>query len=100
MSNPILTDETVEAFNAALANAGSTAQVQLSPREQHRHHLELWGEDSDFLDYLPVSATPEMAAFAYRLYGLGLNYGMRAGEEVAWSKLRKLIGAAPHADQR
>ncbi|WP_263626345.1 hypothetical protein [Novosphingobium percolationis] len=37
-------------------------------------------------------------AIAYRLYGQGLNHGVRAGEAAAWAKLRYLIGAAAAGD--
>lgn len=35
---------------------------------------------------------------AYRLYGQGLNRGVRVGETAAWAKLRYLIGAAAAGD--
>jgi len=56
--------------------------------------LELQDDEGTFLDFIPASSNPQMAAIAYRLYGRGLNLGVRAGEDAAWAKLRHLIGAA------
>lgn len=95
-SDPILSELFVESFNADLENLGSAARVA-PPRPPHSDVLELQDDEGTFLDFIPASASPEMAAIAYRLYGRGLNLGVRAGEAAAWAKLRHLIGAAPSA---
>ena len=58
-----------------------------------RDVFELLDDEGQFITLLSMSATPEVTAVAYKLYGQGLNRGLRAGEELAWSKLRHLIGA-------
>ncbi len=92
-SDPTLSQLFVDSFNADLANLGSWARVALPP-PQHSDVVELQDDEGNFLDFIPVSASPEMAAIAYRMYGRGLNLGVRAGEAAAWAKLRHLIGAA------
>lgn len=84
----------VDTFNADLAALHSSARVALPPSETHGDVLELQDDEGNFLDFIPDAASPEMAAIAYRLYGRGLNRGVRAGEDTAWAKLRHLIGAA------
>lgn len=92
-----ITSGFVEAFNAQLEAIPSAARVARSSVPLHQDLLELHDEDGEFLEFLPASATPEIVAKAYFLYGLGLNRGTRAGEAAAWAKLRTLIGAAPVA---
>lgn len=84
----------VDSFNTDLAALHSAARVALPPNEAHGDVLELQDEEGRFLEFIPDSASPEMVAIAYRLYGRGLNRGIRAGEYTAWAKLRRLIGAA------
>ncbi|MDF0491571.1 hypothetical protein PX699_16705 [Sphingobium sp. H39-3-25] len=84
----------VETFNADLAALLSTARVALPSIEGHDGVLELQNEEGEFLDFIPDSASPEMVAITYRLYRRGFSGGLRAGEEAAWVKLRRLIGAA------
>jgi hypothetical protein len=85
----------VDRFNADLAELDSAAHVDLPSVEGRGDLLELQDDEGNFLDFIPDSASPEMVAIAYRLYGRGLNHGVRAGEAAAWAKLRHLIGAAP-----
>lgn len=92
-SDHILSQIFIDSFNADLANLGSSACVALPP-PQHSDVIELQDDEGNFLDFIPASASPEMAAIAYRMYGRGLNLGVRAGEAAAWAKLRHLIGAA------
>ena len=84
----------VESFNLDLTDLHSTARVALPPDGNHTYTLALRDDQGNFLSFVPADATPEMVAIAYRLYGQGLNVGIRAGEAAAWAKLRDLIGAA------
>jgi hypothetical protein len=88
----------VDRFNADLAELDSTARVATSSTEVRGEMLELQDDEGNFLDFIPDSASPEIVATAYRLYGRGLNHGVRDGEAAAWAKLRHLIGAAPSKD--
>ncbi len=89
----------VESFNLDLAALNSPARVCL-PSGDNSGVLELQDDEGTFLDFIPESAAPEMVAIAYRLYGRGLNHGVRVGEEAAWAKLRHLIGAVGISDHR
>jgi hypothetical protein len=84
----------VESYNLDLAALSSSARVALPADAAHKAMLELQDDEGSFLSLIPSDTSPEMAAVAYRLYGQGLNHGVRAGEEAAWAKLRFLIGAA------
>ena len=84
----------VESFNLDLSDLHSAARVALPPGGSHPDTLELRDDEGNFLSFVPADASPEMVAIAYRLYGQGLNFGVRAGEAAAWAKLRHLIGAA------
>lgn len=84
----------IESFNLDLTDLHSTARVALPTGGNHADTLELRDDDGNFLCFVPADASPEMVAVAYRLYGQGLNIGVRAGEAAAWAKLRHLIGAA------
>lgn len=95
MSTPIFASEVAETLNQALTALGCAARVDPSSQLEHSHRLELQNEEGDFLDFIPLDASPEMIVIAYRLYGRGLNRGIRVGEEAAWAKLRTLIRAAP-----
>lgn len=97
MSNPdpVIDQLFVESFNADLRQLGCDATIALSDMCADKDVFELRDDDDQFVTFLPMSATPEVTVVAYRLYGQGLNKGLRAGEELAWSKLRHLIGAAP-----
>lgn len=92
--DPVITAMFIESYNADLAALGSAARVALPSNALHDDMLELQDDEGTFLDLIPASAEPQMAAIAYRLYGRGLNLGVRAGEDAAWAKLRHLIGAA------
>ena len=83
-------DPFVQRFNARLAELNSPARVALTHLLSHADMLELRDDEQNFLEFIPATATPEMAAIAAR----GLNRGVRSGEEAAWAKLRFLIGAA------
>jgi len=91
-SEPQLSELFINSFNADLENLGSTARVALPP-PQHGEAIELRDDEGNFLEFIPASASPEMAAIAYRMYGRAFNRGVRAGEDAAWAKLRHLIGA-------
>lgn len=84
----------VESFNLDLVALSSGARVKLSTEGSRDGQLELRDDEGNFICLIPSDTRPEMAAIAYRLYGQGLNRGVRAGEEAAWAKLRYLIGAA------
>lgn len=84
----------VASFNADLEQLSCEAQVTLPQNEAHEGMLELLNDEGDFIEFIPVDASPNMVAIAYRLYGRGLNQGLHAGEEAAWAKLRRLIRAA------
>jgi hypothetical protein len=85
----------VASFNADLAELGCAASIVTAGDAHNRDVFELLDEDRQFLAYLPLEASPRVTAAAYRLYGQALDKGLRAGEALAWSKLRQLIGAAP-----
>lgn len=88
----------VESFNLDLAELHSAARVALPSNGNHGDVLELRDDEGNFLSFVPADASPEMVAIAYRLYGQGLNHGVRLGEAAAWAKLRYLIGAAAAGD--
>lgn len=88
----------VESFNLDLAALHSAARVALPSSGNHPDMLELQDDEGIFLSFVPADASPEMVAIAYRLFGQGLNHGVRAGEAAAWAKLRHLIGAASTGD--
>ncbi len=92
--DPVITAMFIESYNADLAALGSAARVALPSNGLQEDMLELQDDEGTFLDSIPASAEPQMAAIAYRLYGRALNLGVRAGEDAAWAKLRHLIGAA------
>lgn len=94
MSDFPAVDPLVQRFNARLAELNSPARVALTHLLSHADMLELRDDEQNFLEFIPATATPEMAAIAFRLYARGLNRGVRSGEEAAWAKLRFLIGAA------
>lgn len=91
--DPQLSELFIDSFNADLENLGSAARVALPP-PHHGDVLEFRDDEGNFLEFIPASASPEMTAIAYRMYGRALNRGVRAGEDAAWAKLRHLIGAA------
>lgn len=88
----------VESFNLDLSELLSSARVALPSNGNHPDTLELRDDEGNVLCFVPADASPEMVAIAYRLYGQGLNLGVRAGEAAAWAKLRHLIGAAAVGD--
>lgn len=93
-NDPILDPLFVASFNADLEQLGSPARIALTNLSASGDVFELLDDEGQFITLLPMSATPDVTAAAYRLYGQGLNRGLRAGEELAFSKLRHLIGAA------
>lgn len=93
-NDPILDPLFVASFNADLEQLGSPARIALNNLSASGDVFELLDDEGQFITLLPMSATPDVTAAAYRLYGQGLNRGLRAGEELAFSKLRHLIGAA------
>ncbi|MBB6122911.1 hypothetical protein [Sphingobium subterraneum] len=97
-NDPILDPLFVESFNSELEKLDSSARIAITALSSSTDVFELLDDEGQFITLLPMSATPEVTAAAYRLYGQGLNRGLRAGEELAFSKLRHLIGAA--ADER
>lgn len=84
----------VDTFNTALVQLGSAVTIAVTSLTSATDVFELRDDEGQFITLLPATATPEVTVVAYRLYGQGLNKGLRAGEELAWSKLRHLIGAA------
>lgn len=95
MSRKFVVDQSfVDAFNTALLQLGSSATVAITTLTSAKDVFELRDDEGQFITLLPATATPEVTVAAYRLYGQGLNKGLRSGEELAWSKLRHLIGAA------
>lgn len=98
-TDPVLDELFIARFNADLEQRNCTATIALPQSDEHKNVVELHDDEEQLVCFLPASATPEVTVVAYRLYGQGLNKGFRAGEELAWSKLRWLIGAAP-ADER
>jgi hypothetical protein len=96
--DPILDPLFVESFNTDLEQLGSTARIAITKLSSCGDVFELLDDEGQFVTLLPKSTTPDVTAAAYKLYGRGLAKGLRAGEELAWAKLRHLIGAA--ADER
>ncbi|AOH85607.1 hypothetical protein AWL63_18360 [Sphingomonas panacis] len=95
MPDKIVVDDTfVESFNLALTKIGSSASIAITTLTDAGDVFELHDDEGQFVTLLPATATPEVTAAAYRLYGQGLNRGLHAGEEMAWAKLRHLIGVA------
>ena len=92
--DPVITAMLIDSYNADLEAIGSAARVGLPSIDQSDDLLELQDDEGTFLDFIPASSAPQMAAIACCLYGRGLNLGVRAGEDAAWAKLRHLIGAA------
>lgn len=90
----VITAMFIESYNADLAARGSNARVAVPSSGPQDDTLELQDDEGTLIAFIPASAEPQMAAIAYRLYGRGLNLGVRAGEDAAWAKLRHLIGAA------
>lgn len=93
-TDPAITGLFLDRFNAALDEFGCAARVA-APSDAHAGSIELHDEEGNFLDLIPADASPGMTAIAYRLYGRGLNAGTHVGEDAAFAKLRRLIGAAP-----
>ncbi len=100
MPTPISDADIANNLTYSLMILGCVARVGLPRESCHSGFLELLDEEGDFLEFIPIGASPEMVAIAYRLYGYGLNRGTRAGEAAAWAKLRTLIGAAPIGSDR
>jgi len=92
--DPILDPLFVESFNADLEKLESPARVAITSLCAGADVFELVDDEGQFVTLFPASATPEVTAAAYRLYGQGLGRGLHAGEDLAWAKLRHLIGAA------
>lgn len=88
----------IASFNANLEAIGSAARVALHGNGLLGDKIELRDDEDFCLAVIPASAEPEMVAIAYRLYGRGINIGVRAGEASAFAKLRFLIGAAAADD--
>lgn len=93
-SLPLVDQSFVDTFNAALTALGTSASIAVTTLPTDGTTFELLDSEGDFLDLLPSDATPEITRVAHRLYEMGLRRGRRAGEAVAWFKLRSLIGAA------
>ena len=92
--DPVIDQLFVDSFNADLELLNSSARIALTSLSAGGEVFELLDDEGQFVALLPLSATPDVTAAAYKLYGQGLNRGLRAGEDLAWSKLRHLIGAA------
>lgn len=92
--DPVIDQLFVDSFNADLEKLNCAARIALTNLTSSRDVFELLDDEGQFITLLPMNATPEVTAAAYKLYGQGLNRGLRAGEELAWSKLRHLIGTA------
>lgn len=97
-NDPVLDPLFVESFNADLEQLGSPARIAITSLCSGADVFELLDDEGQFVALFPASATPEVTAAAYKLFAQGLSRGLRAGEELAWAKLRHLIGAA--ADER
>lgn len=93
-SYPLVDQDFVDRFNTALSALGSAASISITTLPTDGTVFELLGDEGDFLILVPSNATPEIVSLTYRLYEMGLRQGRRAGEAIAWSKLRSLIGAA------
>lgn len=96
--DPILDSLFVGSFNADLEQLGSSARIAITNLSSCGDVFELLDDEGQFITLLPRSADPDVTAAAYKLYGQGLNRGLRAGEELAWSKFRHLIGVAAAGD--
>ncbi|CCA93073.1 MULTISPECIES: hypothetical protein [Novosphingobium] len=96
--DPILDPLFVESYNADLEALNSPARIAITTLSSGADVFELLDDEGQFVTLFPASATPEVTAAAYRLYAQGLHRGLRTGEELAWGKLRHLIGAA--SDER
>lgn len=92
--DPILDPLFVESFNTDLEALGSPARIGMTKLSSCGDVFELLDDEGQFVTLFPASATPDVTAAAYKLYGQGLSRGLRAGEDLAWAKLRHLIGAA------
>lgn len=97
-NDPILDPLFVESFNADLEQMNSPARIAMTSLSSGADVFELLDDEGQFVALFPAGATPEVTAAAYRLYAQGLSHGLRTGEDLAWAKLRHLIGAA--ADER
>jgi len=97
-NDPILDPLFVECYNADLEALNSPARIAMTGLSSGADVFELLDDEGQFVTLFPASAAPQVTAAAYKLYAQGLNRGLRAGEELAWGKLRHLIGAA--ADER
>ncbi|GEM_PF-1939815 len=93
-SCPLVDQQFVDDFNVALTALGSPASIAVTTLPTDGTVFELRDGEGDFLILAPSNATPEIISLAHRLYEMGRQYGRRAGEALAWSKLRSLIGAA------
>jgi hypothetical protein len=91
---PQVDQDFVDRFNTALTALGSGASIAVTTLPTDGTVFELLDDESDFLILVPSNATPEIVSLAYRLHEMGVRQGRRAGEAIAWSKLRNLIGAA------
>jgi hypothetical protein len=92
--DPILDPLFAASYNADLEQLGSPARIAISKLPACGDMFELLDDEGQFVTLLPKSAAPDVTAAAYKLYGQGLHRGLRAGEDLAWAKLRHLIGAA------
>lgn len=93
-SCPLVDQQFVDDFNVARTALGSPASIAVTTLPTDGTVFELRDGEGDFLILAPSNGTPEIISLAYRLYEMGRQYGRRAGEAIAWSKLRSLIGAA------
>ncbi|MBA4751444.1 MAG: hypothetical protein H2055_04340 [Sphingopyxis sp.] len=93
-SYPLVDQDFVDSFNTALTALGSAANIAVTTLPTDGTVFELRDDESDFLILVPSNASPEIVSLTYRLYEMGVQRGRRAGEALAWSKLRSLIGAA------
>ncbi|HEX2813201.1 MAG: hypothetical protein U0S50_14485 [Sphingopyxis sp.] len=91
---PLVDQDFVDRFNTALTALGSSASIAVTTLPTDGTVFELLDDESDFLILVPSNATPEIVSLTYRLYEIGVRQGRCAGEALAWSKLRSLIGAA------
>lgn len=102
MTDPLIDETTIAQFNRDLADRGCTAHVELFGLEDAMvanerrcpQILVLIDDEGRFITELPLALSCEMVALAYSLYGRGVTFGVQAGEDAAWAKLRFLIGAA------
>jgi hypothetical protein len=102
MTDPLIDETTITQFNRDLADRGCTAHVELFGLEDAMVACEgrclqilvLIDDEGRFITELPLAVSCEMVALAYALHGRGVTFGVQAGEDAAWAKLRFLIGAA------